>query len=72
MRTSSRLVRPTETAEAQTLRTRRGHAATKRQVGLSLGLETERNPLLAGNLHTTRHPAPRSWPAGCGRRGTRS
>lgn len=38
----------------------------ERQGRLGLGQETERNPLLASDLHTTRHPAPRRWPAGCG------
>lgn len=58
MGTGSRLVRPMETAEAQTPRTQKGRATVERQGGLGAGLETECNPLPASGLHTTCHSRP--------------
>ena len=44
----------------------------ERQGRLGLGQETERNPLLASDLHTTRHPLPGDGQLAAAASGTRS
>lgn len=58
MGAGSCLVRPMETAEAQTPRMRKGRATVERQGRLGPGLDTECNPLPASGLHTTCHSRP--------------